>query len=92
MVADRVIDVIATTKQIPASSVTLDVKLQDLGLDSLDLVDIIFRLEDEFGIRIDEKVDFAGMTVRDAVTLLEGVLAKQPPGKQPPDAISPAEA
>ena len=34
-----------------------DTSLSDLGLDSLDLVDVIMEIEEEFGIRLPEDIE-----------------------------------
>jgi len=44
----------------------------DLGADSLDRVTIVFDLEDEFGIAINDQQESAVVTVRDLVALVEG--------------------
>jgi acyl carrier protein len=48
----RVIKVIAASKRIPIASVTIDSDLVQLGLDSMDTVEILFALENEFDISI----------------------------------------
>jgi len=48
----RVTGVIAKTQKIPFESVTLDKTFADLNIDSLDSVNILFALEDEFSIDI----------------------------------------
>ncbi|MGA1997948.1 MAG: phosphopantetheine-binding protein, partial [Bryobacteraceae bacterium] len=41
----RVLKVIATSKRIPLEKVTIDSGFQDLGIDSMDAVEILFGLE-----------------------------------------------
>jgi acyl carrier protein len=55
--------VIATSKRIPLEKVTVDSGFQDLGIDSMDAVEILFGLENEFDINIpdDEVRDVRGM-------------------------------
>ena len=48
----RVIRVIAHTQKIPVDSVTLDKTFEELKIDSLDGINIIFGLESEFDINI----------------------------------------
>ena len=48
----RVIKVIATTKRIPVESVTIDSDFAQLGIDSMDAVEILFALENEFDVSI----------------------------------------
>jgi acyl carrier protein len=54
----RVISVIATTQKLPPERVTIDSTFEELGIDSLDGVNILFALENEFNINIpDDKVE-----------------------------------
>ena len=53
-VASKVLEIIAKQKRIPADQVTIDSTFQELGLDSLDAVNILFELEGEFNISISD--------------------------------------
>jgi acyl carrier protein len=48
----RVLKVIATSKRIPLETVTIDSGFEQLGIDSMDAVEILFALENEFDISI----------------------------------------
>jgi acyl carrier protein len=66
----RVRKVIATSKRIPEERVTIDSAFEELGIDSMDAVEILFALENEFDINIpDEEVK----TVRNVRQMAEGV-------------------
>lgn len=66
----RVLNVIATSKRIPRETVTIDAELQALGIDSMDAVEILFALENEFDINIpDDEV----RQVRTVRQMCEGV-------------------
>jgi len=66
----RVIKAIAKTKRIPIESVTIDSSFADLGIDSMDAVEILFELENEFEINIpDDEV----RSVRGIREMCEGV-------------------
>ena len=52
-VKERVLRVVAEALDLRPEKVTLDASLiDDLGAESIDLLDIVFRLETEFGIEI----------------------------------------
>jgi len=51
-VTDEVRQIIAKELKIPVEPLTADTKLQDLGVESLDLIEIIFALEERFDISI----------------------------------------
>ena len=58
-----------------------DVTLDSLGLDSLDKIELLFALEEEFQIKIDDRSK-AIATVRDVVTLIDSLVAEQQPAAQ----------
>ncbi len=66
----RVLKVIATSKRIPLQTVTIESDFQQLGIDSMDAVEILFALENEFDISIpDDEV----RNVRNIRHMCEGV-------------------
>ncbi|MFN7997214.1 MAG: acyl carrier protein [Bryobacteraceae bacterium] len=69
-IVERVRKVIATSKRIPEERVTVDSAFEELGIDSMDAVEILFALENEFDINIpDEDVK----TVRNVRQMVDGV-------------------
>ena len=69
-VFERVAKILASYKDVDASTIDIDASFGDLGLDSLDTVEIVMSLEDEFGIEIEMNESLK--TVRDLVNLIEG--------------------
>jgi acyl carrier protein len=66
----RVLKVIAASKRIPLQTVTIESDFQQLGIDSMDAVEILFALENEFDISIpDDDV----RSVRNIRQMCEGV-------------------
>ncbi|WP_348267199.1 phosphopantetheine-binding protein [Edaphobacter paludis] len=53
-IQDRVLKVIATTKRIPLADVRPDSSFESLEIDSLDRLNILFGLESEFDIEIND--------------------------------------
>ncbi|GGO53087.1 acyl carrier protein [Roseovarius pacificus] len=51
-IKDRVIAIIAEQAVLEPSDVTMDSTLEDLGIDSLGLVESIFAIEEEFDISV----------------------------------------
>lgn len=50
---DKVADIIADTSEIPREDIKPDSHtIDDLGIDSLDFLDIVFAIDKEFGIKI----------------------------------------
>jgi acyl carrier protein len=51
----KVIQVIAETQRIPPEQITIESTFEQLKIDSLDGINIIFALENEFGINIPDE-------------------------------------
>ena len=66
----RVIRVLAETQKVPADSVTAGSTFEELGIDSLDGINILFAIENEFGINVP---DDAAKQIRSVGDLAEGV-------------------
>ena len=50
---DKVAEIIADTSEIPRAEITPESHtIDDLGIDSLDFLDIVFAIDKEFGIKI----------------------------------------
>ncbi len=50
---DRVADIIAETSGLPREKITSESHvIDDLGIDSLDFLDIVFAIDKEFGIKV----------------------------------------
>jgi acyl carrier protein len=54
-IQNRVLKIIANTRRIPLESVRPDSTFEELGIDSLDRLNILFDLESEFDIEIDDE-------------------------------------
>jgi acyl carrier protein len=69
-IQDRVLKVIATSKRIPLESVGPDSSFESLNIDSLDRLNILFDLESEFEIEIDDE---QAKQVQNIHEMIEGV-------------------
>ncbi|MGA8029156.1 MAG: acyl carrier protein [Bryobacteraceae bacterium] len=80
----HVIRVIAQTQRIPAESISLDSTFEELKIDSLDGINIVFALENEFGINIPDEGVQNLRSIRETVEgvrkLVEQKAAAVPPG------------
>ncbi|EUJ24655.1 acyl carrier protein [Listeria grandensis] len=72
-VLEKVTKIIVDRLGVEESKVTLEASFKDdLGADSLDVVELVMELEDEFGVEISDD-DAANIgTVGDAVKYIEG--------------------
>lgn len=73
---DKVVTIIADKLSIDKKSITPTSNLQDLGADSLDLVEIIMKLEEQFGVEIDDAKAEQLKNVQDVVNYVHGIRTK----------------
>jgi acyl carrier protein len=71
----RIISCIAESQKIPREQITLDSTFEELGIDSLDGVNILFGLENEFNINIPDEGVQGVRGVRQMVEALEKLLS-----------------
>jgi acyl carrier protein len=67
---ERVLRVIASTQRISPEKVTMDKSFQELGIDSMDGINILFALENEFDITIPDE---QAKQIRSIPEMVEGV-------------------
>ena len=73
-VQDRVLRVIATTTRKPLDTVRPDSTFEELGIDSLDRLNILFELEGEFDITIDDEQAKTVTNMREMVNGIQQLL------------------
>ncbi|MEY8883197.1 acyl carrier protein [Donghicola sp. XS_ASV15] len=82
-VKDKVIAIIAEQAVLEPSDVTMDSTLEDLGIDSMGLVESIFAIEEAFDISVPfnandpSESDFDISSVRAIVDAVEKLVAEQ---------------
>ena len=70
-VEQRVMDIIVEQLKVSPEEVTLEASfIDDLGADSLDLVELIMAMEEEFGLEISDEDAEKIQTVQDAVNYI----------------------
>ena len=69
-VTERVRAIIATAQHLPQEKVTADSTFEELGIDSLDGINILFAVENEFNINIP---DDAAQNIRSVRDVVEGI-------------------
>lgn len=71
-IADRVKAAISEKLGIDIAKVTEEARfIDDFGADSLDTVDLVMALEDEFGVEINNKDSQNIQSVKDAIDFIE---------------------
>ncbi len=69
---DKVRDIVVEQLGVEADDVQIDSTfIDDLGADSLDIVELIMAFEEEFGVEIPDEVAEKIKTVKDAVTYID---------------------
>jgi acyl carrier protein len=84
--AAKVIGVIAKAQRIPAESITLDSTFEQLKIDSLDGINIVFALESEFCIEIPDEGAQNLRSVRETVDGVAQLLAARASSVHPASA------
>jgi acyl carrier protein len=74
--ASKITSIIAEKLHIDATAVTPQATLQDLGADSLDMVDIIMKIEEEFGIEINDEDAESLHNVQDVISYVHALRVK----------------
>ncbi len=70
MVFEKVAQEIADYKEISVDEITMESSFEELGLDSLDMVELIMKLEDALDVTLEMNEDLK--TVGDVVRVIEG--------------------
>ena len=82
-VKDKVVKIIADQGLLDVTDVTLEATLDDLGIDSLGVVESIFAIDEEFGIEVPfnanapEQSDFEISSVASIILAVENLVAEQ---------------
>ncbi|MDX2028107.1 MAG: acyl carrier protein [Alphaproteobacteria bacterium] len=75
---DEILDIVAQKALIDRSKLAPEAKLSDLNVSSLDMVEVVFALEDKFGIQLPFNANTDANefeTVGDVISLVEKQLA-----------------
>ena len=73
----KIIRVIAQTQRIPASSISIENTFEQLNIDSLDGINIVFALENEFGIEIPDEGANTMRSLREIANGVNHLLAEK---------------
>ena len=79
---DEILDIVAQKAMIDRSKLTPDAKLTDLNVSSLDMVEVMFALEDKFGIELPFNANTSAQnfqTLGDVIAMVEKQLSENTP-------------
>lgn len=74
-VMSRVIRVIAETQRIPADTIKPESTFEELKIDSLDGINIVFAIENEFNVNVPDEAAKSLRSVGDVAAGVEKLLA-----------------
>jgi acyl carrier protein len=77
---NEILDIVAQKAMIDRGRLTPEAKLADLNVSSLDMVEVIFALEDKFGIQLPFNANTSAAdisTVGDVIKMVEKQLAEK---------------
>ena len=83
-ITEKVLDLIASTKRIPREQVSVTSTFAELGLDSLDAINLVFEIESTFNISVPDAVANSITSVPQVVEELRKLLATTPMSQQLP--------
>ena len=81
-ITQRVLSCIAATQRISPEKVTIDSSFQELGIDSMDGINILFALENEFDITIPDEQAKQIHSIREMVEGIQKLIAEKSPQAQ----------
>ena len=73
----KVIAEIAAVKRIPVESITIDSTFEELAMDSLDAMNLLFALEEQLGVSIPDEAANSIKDVRSTVAGVQRILAEK---------------
>lgn len=73
---DRMVRIIADEHKLAVEALQPDARLDELGIDSLSVMELLFKIEEEFDIQVpNDQVPL--LTIRDVVSYVDSLMAQQ---------------
>lgn len=76
---DTLTDILARDYSVPRESVTPASTLATLGLDSLSVLELMFKIEDRYELKITDDTPTDLVTIGDVVKFIDGLLSRKVP-------------
>lgn len=74
----RILRIVADTQRRDIATISIDSTFEELAIDSMDAVNIVFAVENEFNINVPDDDMRSLKNIRDIVTGVERLLAAPP--------------
>ena len=85
-VEQRVIGAIARSKRVEAASIRPETTFEELGMDSLDAIELLFEIEEEFDLTVEDEAVQGKENVRQVVEAVRQALAEKAAAGDSPQA------
>jgi acyl carrier protein len=74
---DTLQDIVVADFKLSRAQLTPDSQLSQLGIDSLDVLELMFKIEDRFGLKIKDDIPTSLVTLADVVAYIDTLLEQQ---------------
>ena len=85
---ETLVDILAREYSVTREQITPEASLETLGLDSLSLLELMFKIEDRYKVKITGDTPTDLLTVSDVVRYIDSLLARKSMSRD----LNPAEA
>jgi acyl carrier protein len=85
-------DILVRDYALKREQLAPDAVLTSLNIDSLGLLELMFKIEDHFSLKITGDTPTDLVTVNDVVVYIDGLLASVPPATMNPQSEEPAKS
>jgi acyl carrier protein len=75
---DTLVDILVRDYGLDRASIVPEATLATIGLDSLSLLELMFKIEDRYHVKISEDTPTNLVTVNDVVRYIDDLIASQP--------------
>ena len=77
-VEQRVINAIARSKRVDADKLSPETTFEELSMDSLDAIELLFEIEEEFDLTVEDEAVQGQENVRQVIEAVRQALAEKP--------------
>lgn len=77
MVFEKIREIMSDKLGVQESEITMDTSFEDLGADSLDIVELIMAIEDEYEIQVADDEAEKAKTVGDVVQYINSLVGEE---------------
>jgi acyl carrier protein len=75
---DTLVSILTRDYSVPREQINPEATLETLGLDSLSILELMFKIEDRYKVKITDDTPTDLLTVSDVVRYIESLLARNP--------------